>query len=396
MQYYIPTDVAPPVQGMMPYPTQPFPRFFVIRPDHTAVPLVALDELPSWLQVGNWNWSDPMLFQSMGPASLVPVPRIGEYDVVCYHCCSNLDIIQRSVSEESDKSSPHTDDRKSCLTYPGALPSPARHRYQVRPTSALSLPHSTAGGLPYRSCNSNPKLCIVDTAEALNPEATVFDPTYATRPEVPRHDDPLLIVKSLPTTVSSSPTTAFSFESVSTRSHGQSSLSTSSMDAAVARLREIIGIGEKDVISFPNSGTTSPGSAPVKASNTLSTNPMHVSGNGNLRPRSSTEDTNRISEEKSASGERPSLVHGKSNGSWKGNNGTARGRRGRKRSPKKERTHGETGTEIDNSQGSQQSSPVKNHAKKANAAQNKTNSAYGSRYWHMMTMPNWRDKTPQR
>ncbi|KAL1859352.1 hypothetical protein Plec18167_006693 [Paecilomyces lecythidis] len=243
-----------------------------------------------------------------------------------------------------------------------------------------------------RSRNLDPRLCIVDTAQALNPEAKIFDPTHATKVEVPRNNDPLLNVKSLPTTVSSSPTTAFSFESVSTRSHGQSSLSTSSIDAAVTRLRQIIGIGEKDTASSSDSDIDSPRSALAEVSDAF-TNTIQ---NENPQPSLSNEDKNHITEEKTASRKRAHVVHGESNSKPKGNNNSSRGRRGRKRPLKKEETCGETGTETDNPQGSQASSPVRKHARKVNASQRKNNFAYGSRYWHMMTMPNWRDKTPQR
>ena len=89
------------------HPNQPFPQFYITRTDQSVVPLIALDELPSWIQVGNWNWSEASLFYSMAPASLYPIPRVGEYDVICHYCCSSLEIVQKSVSQNSDTSTIH-------------------------------------------------------------------------------------------------------------------------------------------------------------------------------------------------------------------------------------------------------------------------------------------------
>ncbi|KAB8073724.1 hypothetical protein BDV29DRAFT_157355 [Aspergillus leporis] len=84
---------------------QPFPGFYIIRPQGSLVPLIPVDELPTWIQVGNWDWNDITLFTGMAPACFSSVPRIGEYDVVCHHCNSTLDSLHRSVSEQSAKSS---------------------------------------------------------------------------------------------------------------------------------------------------------------------------------------------------------------------------------------------------------------------------------------------------
>jgi hypothetical protein len=99
------------------------------------IPLLAMDELPTWLQVGNWDWSDPTLFHSMVPASIYQVPRIGEYDVICHYCCSGLELLQRSISQHSDNPSvrpqPHPiDDRRS---FPGAFRDPTRDVFPTFP-----------------------------------------------------------------------------------------------------------------------------------------------------------------------------------------------------------------------------------------------------------------------
>ncbi|OGM43908.1 hypothetical protein ABOM_005932 [Aspergillus bombycis] len=82
---------------------QPYPRFYIIRPQGSFVPLIPVDELPTWIQVGNWDWNDMSLFTAMAPASFSSIPRIGEYDVVCHHCSASLDSLHRSVSEQSGK-----------------------------------------------------------------------------------------------------------------------------------------------------------------------------------------------------------------------------------------------------------------------------------------------------
>ena len=81
---------------------QPFPCFYVYRPGYMVVPLIPLDELPGWIQVGDFNWADSALYESMLPASFNCFPRVGEYDVVCHHCYAHVDSFHRSVSERSN------------------------------------------------------------------------------------------------------------------------------------------------------------------------------------------------------------------------------------------------------------------------------------------------------
>ncbi|EHA23454.1 hypothetical protein ASPNIDRAFT_37459 [Aspergillus niger ATCC 1015] len=81
---------------------QPFPNFYVYRPGYMVVPLIPLDELPSWIQVGDFDWGNSSLYEAMLPASFNCFPRVGEYDVICHHCYKNVDSYHRSVSERSD------------------------------------------------------------------------------------------------------------------------------------------------------------------------------------------------------------------------------------------------------------------------------------------------------
>jgi hypothetical protein len=195
------------------YPPQPFPQFYVIRPDQTAVPLVALDELPSWLQVGNWDWRDPILFHSMAPASLFLIPRMGEYDVLCHYCCSGLEILQRTISQNSEASSSYhrlkantkslTTGPVSCNLFQDSSPiQPASRRVsrsepQIREDSRglgekmdhgnvfLKKDHSPS----VSSCcwpMSPPKSGRIptDTKVSLSPKAQAFDPSTSKRAAV--------------------------------------------------------------------------------------------------------------------------------------------------------------------------------------------------------------------
>ncbi|KAK2773925.1 hypothetical protein FQN52_004449 [Onygenales sp. PD_12] len=59
----------------------PIPAFYIYRPNGAAVPLVPLDELPSWLRIGAENWYDAEWRRYMRLASEQPVMKVGEYDV---------------------------------------------------------------------------------------------------------------------------------------------------------------------------------------------------------------------------------------------------------------------------------------------------------------------------
>ncbi|KAL2846977.1 hypothetical protein BJY01DRAFT_247034 [Aspergillus pseudoustus] len=81
---------------------QPFPKFYIFRPDGRQVPLVPIDELPSWLRIGFMDWNDSTLYQFMIPATTSLVPREGEYDAMCQYCLSSVDnTLHRSASELS-------------------------------------------------------------------------------------------------------------------------------------------------------------------------------------------------------------------------------------------------------------------------------------------------------
>ncbi|PKY08050.1 hypothetical protein P168DRAFT_314179 [Aspergillus campestris IBT 28561] len=81
--------------------SQPFPNYYLTRPDQVQVPLVPLDELPNWIEVGAWNWSDTSLFETMNPVSCDCIPRSGEYEVICHYCAASVDKLHRSVSQQN-------------------------------------------------------------------------------------------------------------------------------------------------------------------------------------------------------------------------------------------------------------------------------------------------------
>lgn len=82
------------------------PKFCVFRPEGRFTPLVALDELPSWLWVRGADQFHPFLQPQMVLASRGMVPRDGEYDVVCRNCYSTIDNLHRSASQSYGSSPP--------------------------------------------------------------------------------------------------------------------------------------------------------------------------------------------------------------------------------------------------------------------------------------------------
>lgn len=146
---------------------QPFPQFYIYRP-YSIVPLVALDELPSWVQVGNWDWTNPALFQGMNAASTEYIERRGEYDVICHHCAETLDNLHKSVSQRSDNSKCSADSPEAAVTngdksWPGA-PFPAMQ--DCRRESAVGsslLPYAALQQPPFQATLSAPLvgMCLV-------------------------------------------------------------------------------------------------------------------------------------------------------------------------------------------------------------------------------------------
>lgn len=461
-------NMTVPVQPVPPHPPQPFPQFCVLRPDRTAVPLIALDELPSWLQVGNWDWSDPTLFQSMVPVSLSQVPRIGEYDVVCHHCCANLDIIQRSISQESsDKSSTRlvcTDDLRPPSTYPGASRAPTRGLFPTGPVPVSYQRYSLFGEPPFLSNLQNPYvgLCLVDTRlierglntsprsfypqfqsyllptgsakfvnpqndqrPPLNPEAIVFDPAVfksnkdSSTSSVSSGNcgGTLFSRKCVSTSISSFPSTGrkdvTKLPGAELRKRGASDhLSTSSTDVrsysakdlnvAVGQLKQVLGIGKDAVSVTPNPAEVAKDGMETKAERKVKKprdeEPLSTDAHTDacVEIKLPGEETTRDAEngiqskvETKHRGEKPS--------GGPGNGGKAPGRkRSRRRRQGKNPANGEGNRAREDSPSRQENSSTKRQWRREKIYRNKNEYGPGSRYWHMMMIPNWRVKVPQR
>lgn len=82
---------------------QATPQFFICRPEGRVTPLVAVDQLPSWLWIRGADRANP---NAMISAFRGMVPREGEYDVVCRNCYSTIDNLHRSTSQRYDGPAP--------------------------------------------------------------------------------------------------------------------------------------------------------------------------------------------------------------------------------------------------------------------------------------------------
>ena len=87
------------------------PKFFVYRPDGTPVPLIAIDELPSYMRLGWEDWQDPKWLRFMVPASLYPFPRTGAFEV---YSVRKVDPINMYYSQPPDDMNYDLPDRGDC------------------------------------------------------------------------------------------------------------------------------------------------------------------------------------------------------------------------------------------------------------------------------------------
>ncbi|KAJ6114625.1 hypothetical protein N7486_000403 [Penicillium sp. IBT 16267x] len=87
-------------------PQQLHPRFCIFRPGGLPTPLIALDELPSWLQISN---PSPDMYIGLQPVSPSYIPREGEYEVTCINCSSSVSSVNQSMSDRNeDEQSPQS------------------------------------------------------------------------------------------------------------------------------------------------------------------------------------------------------------------------------------------------------------------------------------------------
>lgn len=99
-------------------PQQLHPRFCIFRPGGVPTPLIAIDELPSWLQISN---PSPETYIGLQPASPSYIPREGEYEVTCINCSSSVSSVNQSMSDRNeDIQSPQSSlsANKSCTGTP--------------------------------------------------------------------------------------------------------------------------------------------------------------------------------------------------------------------------------------------------------------------------------------
>lgn len=130
---------------------RPVPRFFVFRPNWVRVPLIPIDELPSWLVFCNWN---PFMHAEMQAASWNIVPREGEYDILCHHCTSSVDSPRSGGSHTGGS---HAQSSTFVLTSldTGALP-PSLD-YKMAPFQA-GAPSPILGPKPFQAALQSPFL----------------------------------------------------------------------------------------------------------------------------------------------------------------------------------------------------------------------------------------------
>ena len=169
---------------------QATPRFCIFRPDGTVTPLIALDQLPSWLWVRGGKWGDSSVSPGMVPAVRDVVPRDGEYDAVCYNCFSTIDPLHRSYSERTGPSPPPPAPPVPQLLQKfsrGCYPN-AWHMGPESP-NACRLPSYRPPGLDAGMLNPVVGMCLVNfpcplsspsgsdsSKSQLNPAAPDFDP----------------------------------------------------------------------------------------------------------------------------------------------------------------------------------------------------------------------------
>lgn len=180
-----PVPMKPPIPPLPPPATQAFPQFYIIRPNLQVVPLIALDELPFWMQVGNWNWMDLSLYKNMFPASLSPVPRLGEYDVICHNCSANIDVLHRSISQRNEPEIPQDLGNKTPSSPEEAGPGHGRcsldansdwtiihdprQQQSISMTAGNFLPLLPLKQPPFQACLQTPLvgMCLVDIPQSI-------------------------------------------------------------------------------------------------------------------------------------------------------------------------------------------------------------------------------------
>lgn len=161
-------------QPMHQPPPQPLVRrFCILRPEGLWSPLIPLDELPSWLQVCNWA---PDMHVGLYPVSMNFIPREGEYDVVCHNCSNSVDSQHQSVSERGPSSASSSAARaKTC---PVQCYSPPKIQPETRTMATeFGVSYGILGQPPFHSMLQSPLvgMCLVDVHSRDGEPAVVSD-----------------------------------------------------------------------------------------------------------------------------------------------------------------------------------------------------------------------------
>ncbi|KAJ6027226.1 uncharacterized protein N7446_004174 [Penicillium canescens] len=155
-------------------PAQPLVRrFCILRPEGLWSPLIPLDELPSWLQVCNWT---PDMHVGLYPVSMNFIPREGEYDVVCHNCFNSVDSLHQSVSERGPSSASSRATRaKTC---PVQCYSPPKMQPETGTMATeFGVTYGILGQPPFHSMLQSPLvgMCLVDVHSRDGELAVVSD-----------------------------------------------------------------------------------------------------------------------------------------------------------------------------------------------------------------------------
>jgi hypothetical protein len=135
-------------------------RFCILRPEGFWSPLIPLDELPSWLQICDWT---PDMHVGLYPASMSFIPREGEYDVVCHNCSISVDALHKSVSENGPSSA--SSQAAHAKTCPVQCYSPPKMQPEVRAMATeFGVTYGILGQPPFHSMLQSPLvgMCLVD------------------------------------------------------------------------------------------------------------------------------------------------------------------------------------------------------------------------------------------
>lgn len=124
----------------------PRPRFCLFRPDGSLAPLIPIDELPSWLQIGNWP---PEMFTGLQPVSLSYIPREGEYKLICHNCSSSGGSLSKmSSGRNEDSQTPLSAASGGSPTSGGSAASAASQTQSCPGGFRSPLPHVDAAAAP--------------------------------------------------------------------------------------------------------------------------------------------------------------------------------------------------------------------------------------------------------